>query len=180
MTDTTVQAIISWLSWITEQESQQPIRPTLTYRPTQYMQHLQVTYEAHISRTDWSQEAMDVTSHQRRDQEAPLASSGEVTETGTDIQGEAWTDTEPPATAISNLTNSDRSAGQQDRRAEVTNGEADHFPQLQAASPIERPQVPRNQTKTNGPSECPHRRNSRRATTSRKRNYCEEEVSPPR
>ena len=120
---------------------------------------------------------MDVTSHQRRDQEAPLASSGEVTETGTDIQGEAWTDTEPPATAIFNLTNSDRSAGQQDRRAEVTNGEADHFPQLQAASPIERPQVPRNQTKTNGPSL--HRRNSRRATTSRKRNYCEEEVFPP-
>ena len=111
ITDTTVQAIISWLSWITEQESQQPIRPTLTYRPTQYMQHLQVTYEAHTSRTDWSQEAMDVTSHQRRDQEAPLASSGEVTETGTDIQGEAWTDTESPATAISNLTNSDRSAG---------------------------------------------------------------------
>ena len=61
MTDTTVQAIISWLSWITEQESQQPIRPTLTYRPTQYMQHLQVTYEAHTSRTDWPIEAMDVT-----------------------------------------------------------------------------------------------------------------------
>ena len=36
--------------------------------------------------------------------------------------------TEPPATAIFNLTSSDRSAGQQDRRAEVTNGEADHFP----------------------------------------------------
>ena len=130
------------------------------------MQHLQVTYEAHTSRNEWPQEAMDVTSQQRRDQETPSASSGEVTETGTDIQGEAWTVTEPPATAIFNLTNSDRSAGQQDRRAEVTNGEADHFPQLQAASPMDPPQVPRNQTKATGPSECPRRRNSRCATTS--------------
>ena len=61
--------------------------------------------------------------------------------------------TEPPATAIFNLTNSDRSAGQQDRRAQVTNGEADHFPQLQAASPMDPPQVPRNQTKTAGSRE---------------------------
>ena len=144
------------------------------------MQHLQVTYKAHTSRNEWPQEAMDVTSQQRRDQEKPSATSREVTETGTDIQQEeAWTVTEPPATAIFNLTNSDRPAGQQDRRAEVTNGEADHFPQLQPASPKDPPQVPRNQTKTTGSSECPHRRNSRRATTSRKRNYCEEEVSPP-
>ena len=79
---------------------------------------MQVTYEAHTSRKEWPQEAMDVTSQQRRYQETPSASSGEVTETGTDIQGEAWTVTEPPATAILNLTNSDRSAGQQVSRTD--------------------------------------------------------------
>ena len=93
------------------------------------MQRLQVTNEAHTSRNEWPQEAMNVTSPQRRDQEKPSASSGEVAEAGTDIQGEAWTVTVPPATAILNLTNSDT--------------------------------------------------NLRRATTSRKWNYCEEEVIPP-
>ena len=121
--------IISWLNRITEQESQQPIRPTLIHRPMQYRQHLQVTYEAHISRNEGPQEATDVTSTPRRNQETPPALSGEVTEAGTDIQGEAWTVTVPPAMAILNLTNSDT--------------------------------------------------NWRRATASRKRNYCAEDVSPP-
>ena len=54
---------------------------------------------------------MDAASHQGRDQETLSASSVEVTDTGTDIQGEAWTDTEPPAKATFNLLNCDRSAG---------------------------------------------------------------------
>ena len=62
--NSTVQGIISWLNWITEQESQKPSPTTLPYRPTEYMQHLQATYEAHISRQDGLQEVLDVTAHQ--------------------------------------------------------------------------------------------------------------------
>ena len=44
--DIAVQAVVGWLSWITEQERKQLTRPPLLYRPMQYMHHLQVTYEA--------------------------------------------------------------------------------------------------------------------------------------
>ena len=93
-----MQGIISWLNRITEQESQQPIRPTLIYRPTQYMQHLQVTYEAHTSRHEEPQEVMDVTSPPRWNQETPSASSGEGMEAGTEME-RAWKQDEPTITA---------------------------------------------------------------------------------
>jgi hypothetical protein len=143
ITDTTVQAIISWLSWITEQECQQLIRPPLPYRLTQCMQHLQVTYEAQTSHTDWPQKVMDAASHQERDQKTPSTSSVEVTDTCTDIQGKAWTDAEPPAQETLNLTNGDRSACRLNRLTAVTHGNADHIPQLQAASLVD-PSTPEN------------------------------------
>ena len=64
---TTAQAVIGWLSWITEQERQQITRSPLPYLPTQYMHHLQVTYEAHTRHRDGPQEMKEAASHQGRD-----------------------------------------------------------------------------------------------------------------
>jgi hypothetical protein len=91
ITDPTVQAIISWQCWIIVQERQQLIGSQLFYRPVQYMQHLQVTYDEQTSHADGPQESLDAARRQGKDQEPPLASSVEVTDTCTDIQGEAWT-----------------------------------------------------------------------------------------
>ena len=57
----------------------------------------------------------------------PSASSVVVTDTCTDIQGEAWKDAEPPAQETLYLTNGDSSAGRLDRLTAVTNGDADHL-----------------------------------------------------
>jgi hypothetical protein len=55
--------------------------------PLLYMQHLQVTYKAHTSHTDWPQKVMEGARHQGRDQKTPLASRVAVTDTRTDVQG---------------------------------------------------------------------------------------------
>ena len=93
-----MQGIISWLSWITEQESQQPSQTTLPFRPTEYMQHLQVTYEAHISRHEGPQEAMDVISPSRWNQVTPSAPSREDMAAGTEMESAGKQD-EPTITA---------------------------------------------------------------------------------
>ena len=84
--DSTVQGIISWLSWITEQESQQPSQTTLPFRPTEYMQHLQVTYEAHISWQDGLQEVLDATSSPRWNRVTTSAPNGEAMDAGTEME----------------------------------------------------------------------------------------------
>ena len=50
------------------------------------MQHLQVTYEAHISRHEGPQEAIDVISPPRWNQVTPSAPSGEDMEAGTEME----------------------------------------------------------------------------------------------
>ena len=58
------------------------------------MQHLQATYEAHTSRHEGPQEAMDVISPPRWNQETPSAPSGEDLEAGTEME-RAWKQDEP-------------------------------------------------------------------------------------
>ena len=82
--DTAVQAVVGWLSWITEQERQQIIRPSLPYLPTQYLHHLQVTYEVYTRYPDGTQEMNEAASHQKSDQETPSVTSMAVTDTCTD------------------------------------------------------------------------------------------------
>ena len=91
-----VQAVVGWLSWVTEQECKQLTRPPLPYRSKQYMRHLQVTYEAYTKHLDGTQEMNEATSHQGCDQATPSVPSVEVTVTYMDIPRHAWTDPEPP------------------------------------------------------------------------------------
>ena len=58
------------------------------------MQHLQATYEAHTSRPEGPQEAMDVISPPRWNQETSSAPSGEDMEAGTEME-RAWQQDEP-------------------------------------------------------------------------------------
>ena len=46
ITDTTVQAIIRWLSWVTEQELHQAVGKQLEHPNEQYHLHLESTYKA--------------------------------------------------------------------------------------------------------------------------------------
>ena len=87
--DTAVQAVVGWLSWITEQERKQLTRPPLPYRPMQYMHHLQVTYEAYTKHPDGTQEMNEAASYKGCDQETPSVTSVEVTDAYTDIPRDA-------------------------------------------------------------------------------------------
>ena len=101
--DNALQAVVGWLSWVTEQECKQLTRPPLPYRPKQYMRHLQVTYEAYTKHPDGTQEMNEATRHQGCDQATPSAPSVEVTVTYMDIPRHAWTDPEPPTLELPQL-----------------------------------------------------------------------------
>ena len=73
--DSTIMGIISWLNWITEMESQQPSQTIRSFSPREYLQHLQTTYEAHVSEQERIQEIPDVSGSPSGNQEISTASN---------------------------------------------------------------------------------------------------------
>ena len=149
ITDTTVQAIISWLSWITERKLHQTVGQQLEHPNERYHLHLQSTYKALT---------------QPNTLEETAASLDALPASESPMQHPTLDPTEGTAIATPAMTIG-------------PNGLMDHSPtspmvrQLVPTSEVINQQV--------GPKRVPlPTRPTRRASAGHKRNYCEEEIHP--